>query len=100
MLAFLFLHQYSYMTHFHKIQIDRLSNVALALQEVQIHRQFLHKPTVPPQNIVSLCSCTVADQVSHPYKTTGKGTFLSSLIFVFLDTKRKTKDMTVSRFQV
>jgi hypothetical protein len=33
----------------------------------------------------------VADQVSHPYKTTGKTTVLYTLIFVFLDTNLEDK---------
>jgi hypothetical protein len=32
-------------------------------------------------------SLNVSDQVSHPYKTTGKTTFLYTLIFIFFDRK-------------
>jgi hypothetical protein len=37
-------------------------------------------------NTLSVCSSlSVRDQVSHPYKTTGKTTVLYTLIFLFLD---------------
>jgi hypothetical protein len=44
-------------------------------------------------NTLSLCSSlSVRDQVSQPYKTTGKTTVLYTLIFVFLDTNLEAKD--------
>jgi hypothetical protein len=33
------------------------------------------------------------DQVSHPYKTTGKTTIVYNLIFVFLDSNLEDKDL-------
>ena len=44
-------------------------------------------------NTHSLCSsCSVSDQVSHPYKTTAKLEFcLNILIFIFLDSKLEEK---------
>src|SRR5215510_1194114 len=43
-------------------------------------------------NTLSLCSSlSVRDQVSHPYKTTGKTTVLYTLIFVFLDSNLEDK---------
>jgi hypothetical protein len=43
-------------------------------------------------NTLSLCSSlSVRDQVSHPYKTTGKITVLYTLIFVFLDSNVEDK---------
>jgi hypothetical protein len=44
-------------------------------------------------NTLSLCSSlSVRDQVSHPYKTTGKIIILYILIFIFLIENWKTKD--------
>jgi polysaccharide pyruvyl transferase WcaK-like protein len=43
-------------------------------------------------NTLSLCSSlSVRDQVSHPYKITGKTTVLYTLIFVFLDSNLEDK---------
>jgi hypothetical protein len=43
-------------------------------------------------NTISLwSSLNVGDQVSHPYKTTGRITVLRILIFTFLDSSRKDK---------
>jgi hypothetical protein len=40
----------------------------------------------------SLCSSlSVRDQVSHPYKTTGRITVLYILTFIFLDSRRDDK---------
>jgi hypothetical protein len=42
--------------------------------------------------ILSLCSpLNVSDQVSYPYKTTGKIIVLCTLIFKFLDSKLEDK---------
>ena len=66
---------------------------------------FLHSPVtsflLDPNTILSTlfwntlslhCSLNVSDQISHPYKTTGKIIFLYILIFIFLNSKLKTKD--------
>src|SRR5215468_10498431 len=46
-------------------------------------------------NTLSLCSSlSVRDQVSHPYKTTGKTTVLYTLIFVFLDSNLEDKSFS------
>jgi hypothetical protein len=43
-------------------------------------------------NILSLCSSlNVRDQVSHPYRTTGKIRVLCILVFMFLDSRREEK---------
>jgi Na+-translocating ferredoxin:NAD+ oxidoreductase RnfD subunit len=43
-------------------------------------------------NTLSLCSYfTVRDQVSHPYKTTGRVVVLYILAFTFLDSRREDK---------
>src|SRR5215468_10260625 len=43
-------------------------------------------------NTLSLCpSLSMRDQISHPYKTTGKITVLYTLIFVFLDSNLEDK---------
>src|SRR5215468_5557386 len=50
-------------------------------------------------NSLSLCSSlSVRDQVSHPYKTTGKTTVLYTLIFVFLDSNLEDKRIHFSLF--
>ena len=65
---------------------------------------FLHSPVISPflgpnillstlfSNTLSLCSSfIVSDQVSHPYKTTGKILVLCILIFKFLNNKLEDK---------
>ena len=44
-----------------------------------------------------LSSLNVSDQVSHPYKTTGKITFLCILIFKLLDSKLEDKRFCAER---
>src|SRR5215510_11904288 len=65
---------------------------------------FLHSPVTSPllgpntllntllSNILSLCSSlNVSDQVSHPYKTTGRIIVLYILIFKFFDSNLEDK---------
>jgi hypothetical protein len=65
---------------------------------------FLHSPISSPlfgsnilfrtlfSNTLSLCrSLNVRNQVSHPYKTTGKIMVLYILTFTFLDSRREDK---------
>jgi hypothetical protein len=52
-------------------------------------RNFLHPCSQTP---VSMCSSlNVRDQVSHPYKTTGKIMLLYVLTFTFVDSRREGK---------
>jgi hypothetical protein len=45
-------------------------------------------------NTLSLCSSlSVRDQVSHPYKTTGRIMVLNILTFTFLDSRRDDVDL-------
>jgi hypothetical protein len=49
-------------------------------------------------NTLSLCSSLrVSDQVSHPYKTTGKIIVLCTLVFVFLDSNLEDKRFCTER---
>jgi hypothetical protein len=67
---------------------------------------FLHSPATSSQfgpnillrtlfiNTLSLCSSlNVRDQVSHPYKTTGRIMVLYILTFIFLDSRREDKTL-------
>jgi hypothetical protein len=62
-------------------------------------RNLLHSPVTPNivlrilfSNILSLCpSLNVRDQVSHPYKTTGRIIVLYILTFTFRDSRREDK---------
>ena len=53
----------------------------------------------PLSNTHSLhSSLNVSNQVSHPYKTTGKIIFLYTLMFIFLDSKLEYKDSALQAF--
>jgi hypothetical protein len=44
-------------------------------------------------NTLSLCSSLkIRDQISHPYRTTGKIILLCILLFMFLDSRREGKN--------
>ena len=55
---------------------------------------FLHSPVISSLLDPNILLSNVSDQVSHPYKTTGRITVLCILIFKFLDSKL---DMALTR---
>jgi len=63
------------------------SPVTLSLLGPNILLSTLFSNTLNPR-----ASLNVSDQVSDPYKTTGKIIFLYTLIFVFLDSELEDKD--------
>jgi hypothetical protein len=52
-------------------------------------------------NTLSICSSlNVRDQVSHPYRTTGKIVAVYILIFMFLDSRREDESLRTEWLQV
>jgi hypothetical protein len=67
-----------------KLLIVQLSNFPVT--------SFLFGPRILFSNTLSLCrSLNVRDQVSHPYKTTGRIKVLYILTFTFLDSRREDR---------